>query len=552
MTPKRRPLQSTSMLRLVMLAPVALALACGEGDAEPEAPTTLGRSAIDRISRAVVQVYALAGESPVGSGSGTIVDPSGLIYTNRHVVEGGRDFEIRILEDLNELPVARYRARLMGYSMDVDFALLQIDRDASGSPIDPDDLDLPFLPPSETESFRGDPIYVFGYPGIAEGYLAFTDGTVTTIRTGSMGDRRLPVWYQTDAEISPGNSGGLAVNARGEIVGIPTAVLSEDRTGGRLGGILALGAVQAAIDGGLETDILRMAEGTTSPVIEGGRLDYGRDPYFGVVSLSPGFQPDPHAVELVSGGEVDASYLQGGCTGYAAVAPDYRLSWRGAGDLRISFEADDGGDTTLLVNLPDGSWSCNDDRAAGDYNPLVVLPAAPAGQYDIWVASYRAGTFVEGNLQLSQVARETTSAGADALQPGGDPYFGSRTLAQGFLPDPFTQTVWAGGRVDVSYLGTPCVGHASVLPDFRLQWEGSDTPLRAFFEATGDGDATLLIRAPDGTWYCNDDARFGTQNPLVVLDAPGPGRYEIWVASYTPGITVEGTLQITERSVGPR
>ena len=393
-----------------------LSLGCSGGDPQVADPSTLPREEIDRISMAVVQVYALDGETPVGSGSGTLVDPSGLIYTNRHVVEGGRDFEIRVLEDLNEPPVPRYRARLAGYSMDVDFALLEIDRDASGAVLGREDLDLPFLPPGESEAHRGDPIYVFGYPGIAEGYLAFTDGTVTTIRTGSMGERRLPVWYQTDAEISPGNSGGLAVNARSEIVGIPTAVLSEDRTGGRLGGILALGAVRAAIDGGLETDISRMADGTTSPIIEGGRLDFGRDPYFGAVSLAPGFQPDPLSVAMVSGGEVDASYLEGGCTGYAAVAPDYRLTWGGGGDLRIGFEADEGGDTTLLLNLPDGSWRCNDDRNPGLYDPLVVVEDAPAGQYDIWIASYRAGTFVEGSLPARTAAttrRRSERAGGE-------------------------------------------------------------------------------------------------------------------------------------------
>ena len=545
-------------LRALLSGPILLGVlgllspGCSGGDPPVEDPSSLPREEIDRISRAVVQVYALDGETPVGSGSGTVVDPSGVIYTNRHVVEGGRDYEIRILEDLNEPPVPRYRARLTGYSMDVDFALLEIDRDASGTALDPADLDLPFLPPGGSEAHRGDPIYVFGYPGIAEGYLAFTDGTVTTIRTGSMGDRRLPVWYQTDAEISPGNSGGLAVNARSEIVGIPTAVLSEDRTGGRLGGILALGAVQAAMDEGLETDISRMADGTTSPIIEGGRLDFGRDPYFGAVSLAPGFQPDPHTVAIVSGGEVDASYLEGGCTGYAAVAPDYRLTWGGGGDLRIGFEADEGGDTTLLLNLPDGSWRCNDDRDPGRYDPLVVVQEAPAGQYDIWIASYRAGTFVEGSLRVTQSEGEVAVAAPVLLEPGTDPWFGSRTLSRGFAPDPLVQPVRAGGPVDVSYLGTPCTGYASSRPDFRVQWDGSDSPLGIFFEAGDGGDATLVVRSPDGAWSCNDDADSGTRNPHVVLEGPAPGEWEIWVGSYAGGNMVEGTLHITGQGGGPR
>ena len=50
---------------------------------------------------------------------------------------------------------------------------------------------------------------------------------------------------------------------------------SEEVTGGRLGGILAIGAVQAALEYGLESDPSSMADGTTSPVIRDGRLDLG-------------------------------------------------------------------------------------------------------------------------------------------------------------------------------------------------------------------------------------------------------------------------------------
>ena len=156
-----------------------------------------------------------------------------------------------------KLPVPRYLARVVGFSMDVDFAVLQIDRDARGQPIAADRIDLPFLSSVAEDAQRGHEIFVFGYPGIGDGYLAFTEGTVTTIRNGTMNDGRVPVWYQTDAQIAPGNSGGLAVNARGEMVGIPTTVRTEGRTGGRLGGILAVNAVRAALDGGLETDMSR-------------------------------------------------------------------------------------------------------------------------------------------------------------------------------------------------------------------------------------------------------------------------------------------------------
>ena len=97
---------------------------------------------------------------------------------------------------------------------------------------------------------RGDRVYIFGYPSIGDGYLVLTDGTITTIQNGDVGSERMAVWYQTSAEISPGNSGGLAVNGSGQLLGIPTAVRTEEETGGRLGGILPFEAIVPLVEAG--------------------------------------------------------------------------------------------------------------------------------------------------------------------------------------------------------------------------------------------------------------------------------------------------------------
>ena len=219
---------------------------------------------IDRIAQSVVQIGAEEGGEIAWTGSGTIVSSTGLIYTNRHVTEGADDYVIFMLEgDMNELPVPTYRARLVAQFSTMDFAILQIDRNANGGVVIPTSLDLPFLTPEANEVARGEHIYVFGFPGIGNGYLVLTEGAITTAQNGTIGGERMVVWYQTDAEIAPGNSGGLAVTSSGELVGIPTAVDSEDRTSGRLGGLLPFRAVMALAESG-EDIVAAPTPGTTS------------------------------------------------------------------------------------------------------------------------------------------------------------------------------------------------------------------------------------------------------------------------------------------------
>lgn len=541
----KTPARSWSLLILALLG-------CGGLDTDDvSAQSGLPRAEIDRISRSVVRIVSLAGGEPIQSGSGTVVTSSGRIYTNRHVVEGGEDFLIEFLEDPNEPPTPRFLARLIGYSPDIDFAQLQIDRDLNGLAKDPATLDLPFLSRAARDPARGDRIFVFGYPAIGDGYQVLTEGTLTTIRNGTLNDERLPVWYQTDAQISPGNSGGLAVNDRGEFLGIPTAVRSEERTLGRLGGILAYNAVQAAVDGGLASDVAGMASGTTSPVIENGRLDFGQEPFFGNATLAAGFSPDPHTVTLASGGEVSVGYLGGGCTGHAAVAPDYRINWTGSGGaLRVFFVGEDGGDTTLLINRPDGSWVCNDDWSAGTVDPGIVLENAPSGQYDIWVGSYAAGAFVGGTLHVTELELEPTSVASSGLDVSGDPYFGTIALRAGTDESVYATEITAGGSVDVGYLGGGCIGFAGTAPDLRLNWTGGGPSLDIGFEAEDGGDATLIVNLPDGTWRCIDDDPAGGVDPFLSLPRPANGQYDIWVGTYQRGSFIPGILVLLEGDGG--
>ena len=145
------------------------------------------------------------------------------------------------------------------------------------------------------------------------------------------------------------------------------------------------------------------------------------------------------------------------------------------------------------------------------------------------------------------------SAGAPSETPAPDeldwtlpPNYGSVDLVSGFTPDPHEQAITSGGPIDASHVGGDCRGFATAAPDFDVRYEaGTLTLLRFYFVADTADDTTLIINAPDGKWYCNDDAP-GTIDPMIDFANPASGLYDVWVGSYDAGTTIEGVLHVTE------
>lgn len=227
----------------------------------------LDRFEIAAIARSVVLVANIQNGWIDGTGTGTIITPDGLVLTNAHVVEGADDVAIALLDDINDPPKYQYYGEVIGYDMAIDVALVAIRADSEGRPVAAADLDLPYIPAtlSAHDVFRGDTVTIFGYPGIGDDYLVVTTGTIVSVENGDIEGERMPVWYRTDAEIAPGNSGGLVVNQNGEFVGVPTFVRSEAETGGRLGGIRPAEVVLAVVldDADLAAASNAPAPGTT-------------------------------------------------------------------------------------------------------------------------------------------------------------------------------------------------------------------------------------------------------------------------------------------------
>lgn len=268
--------------------------------------------------------------------------------------------------------------------------------------------------------------------------------------------------------------------------------------------------------------------------------------------------PDPFIMTVQAGGDVDAgsANVGQGCVGQVTSNPDIVFEFDG-GPFRAFFVSE--GDTTLIVSLPDGTFACNDDGVGT--NPVIDLPNAAAGNYAIWIGTFGTGSLVPGYLVATSgasipgalsspllgsasavsVTPNATPAGGAQLDPSGNASFGTLTLASGFAPDPTELPVVAGGNVDIfsANLGDQCRGYVASAPDARIAYSAPGRFLRIFFQS--DNDTTLVVRLPDGSFVCNDDFT-GVLDPLVDINAPAAGNYDIWVGTFAPGSTAAGSL----------
>ena len=148
-------------------------------------------------------------------GSGVIVDAKGLIVTNNHVVNKADDVKV-LLSDKRE-----FKAKLIGTDPKTDLAVLKIEAE-----------NLHTIPWSDSDKLEvGEFVLAVGNPfGLNQ---TVTMGIVSAVGRASMGIAEYEDFIQTDAAINPGNSGGALVNARGELVGINTAIFSQ--SGGNMG-----------------------------------------------------------------------------------------------------------------------------------------------------------------------------------------------------------------------------------------------------------------------------------------------------------------------------
>ena len=156
-------------------------------------------------------------EKRIGTGSGVIVSPDGLIITNYHVIENAT--EIEVTSNKNKT----YIAEIIGSDPGTDLAVLKIKSDQS----------LPYIPFGDSEVARiGEWVLAVGNPFNLNSTV--TAGIISA-KSRDLNDRdsKNQSFIQTDAAVNMGNSGGALVNTEGELIGINTAISSI--TGGFVG-----------------------------------------------------------------------------------------------------------------------------------------------------------------------------------------------------------------------------------------------------------------------------------------------------------------------------
>lgn len=209
-------------------------------------------------------------------GSGVIVDPSGLILTNNHVVEDATNIRISLADG------REFETDLKLADPDTDLAVLQI-RDSG-------DRKFPALEFADSDMLEvGDLVLAIGNPfGVGQ---TVTSGIVSALARTGVGVSDYQFFIQTDAAINPGNSGGALVDMSGKLVGINTAIFS--RSGGSNGIGFAIPAnmarfiANASYSGGeIERPFVGVTlQGITSDIADSLGLDTPRGAL--VVELEP-------------------------------------------------------------------------------------------------------------------------------------------------------------------------------------------------------------------------------------------------------------------------
>lgn len=359
---------------MLLLAPFLALLTLLPGTSAAQNPQQV-RQALS--SCVIVLIMDWDKQEVLGNGSGTIVSRDGFLITNNHVVSDEESGEVSSdglfpigvnLKGGDAPPTVRYIAKVINRSTDWDLALLQIVQNADGTPLSKDTV-FPFLPLGDSNLIElDDTIRVIGFPGLGGSSVTLTRGVVSGFE--NEGDTRTLI--KTDTEISPGNSGGTALNDKGELVGIPTSIQFNQT--GKIGHVRPINIFKSTFNG----------------------KDNGQNGQTGQAGQQPKPKQDPKATVTVTG-QINAADTGKPITGALIGVLEPGLTydeWDGSEKGVYAFAQTDS----------DGTFTLN-KRIAPDQGYTVILQAKgyQSTYEDAYILAEKAdGDSVEWTFKLAQ------------------------------------------------------------------------------------------------------------------------------------------------------
>ncbi|MGF1516995.1 MAG: S1C family serine protease [Nodosilinea sp.] len=348
----------------------------------------------EQVSPAVVAVNTRS-----GGGSGSIVDASGLILTNAHVVGRERVVTVRLADGRS------FEGDVVGYGQNrLDLAAVRLRGNPTGLPT------VAIAPPDSVRV--GQSAFAIGSPFGLQGTL--TVGIVSRIDP----DRNV---IQTDAAINPGNSGGPLLNSSGQLIGVNTSIFTTGNSGGNVGIGFAIPTDE------VQRFLTSVRAGTATATAPASRTS--REP----TSISLG------------------ATVQGQLDDRSNVLPDgsfynpYVFEGQAGQTVTVEMSSQDV-DPYLILLAPDrDDFSLQDDDSGGGLNARISVQLPYTGSYLVLANALNQGE--SGRYQLRLSGGETSSGparGSTVLRQQGNLGPGDRTLQDGSFFQEFSFRGQAG------------------------------------------------------------------------------------------------------------
>jgi serine protease Do len=311
-----------------------------------------------------IRVYKLASPAVVsiqsqrGNGSGSIIDPKGLVLTNAHVVRGATIVNVTLSDK------RQFRGVVIANSTNPDLAIIRLEGVTEN---------LPTIQIASSSTIQvGQRAFAIGNPfGRFAGTL--TTGIVSRIDR----DRKL---LQTDAALNPGNSGGPLLNSRAELVGVNTAIFTTNSTNSGIGLAIEADTVKQFISSVRQGAI---ANNPTPTIVGSNPLNLNGQLIAATLSAADNTLPD---------GSYYKSYQFQGKSGQSLV-----IEMRG-----------NGLDPYMVLFDGNGRKVAEDDDGGGGKNARIAITLPSTGKYTLYANSYEVGD--TGAFTLSGTLRNNFTA----------------------------------------------------------------------------------------------------------------------------------------------